>query len=90
VGGALGFCTSCGLSYIAQRARRRRFVEAVCARLIAAGDPVFAVFGAARPRCFGAHVAAHLVELEARDVHVPPAAVRDYIEELDERARVGA
>lgn len=85
----LGFCSACRARYEARTTRRWRFIDLVCARLSAAGDPLFAVFGNG-PRAFGAHVVAHLEELDGDRVHVPAAAVRDYVEELDELARRSA
>lgn len=61
----------------------------MCAGLVAAGDPVFAVFSA-RGGPFGAHVAGHLEAFGAGRLHVPAAAVRDYVDELDEFARRSA
>ncbi len=84
--GELGFCAVCQLRYEAITARRGRLVEALCARLGAIGDPLFAVFGGQRGE-FGAHVLAHLEELNAIDLHVPAAAVEDFVDELDDRAR---
>ncbi len=83
----LGFCAACRASYNFESARRRRFVDAVVDRLVTAGDPLFAIFGSLRPRRFGAHVLAHLEDLDARDLHVPASAVNDYLAELDEAAR---
>lgn len=79
----LGFCWSCEAGYRAQRVTRGHLVATVCARLAAVGDPWFTVFGH-RQRAFGAHVVAHLEELEARSCHVPPGAIADYVQELDE------
>lgn len=85
----LGFCAVCRIEYDERSIRRGRFRRAVCSRLAAAGDPLFVVFGG-RDGTFGAHVAGHLEAFGAARVHVPPAAVRDYIEELDEFAHRSA
>ncbi len=82
--GPLGFCPKCLVRYRTTVVRRRRLVDAVCARL--AGDPLFVAFGG-RPRAFGSHVVAHLEELDAQSLHVPRGAVEDYVAELDETAR---
>jgi len=84
-GAGLGFCSSCRDRYDLNAARRWRLTDVVCARLAASGNPLFAVFGN-RARPFGAHVLAHLEESDARRVHVPEAAVRDYVDELDDVA----
>lgn len=86
--GALGFCAACEVGYLARRLTRQRLATTVCARLRAVGDPLFAVFGG-RPHAFGAHVVAHLEELQAEVCHVPRAAVADYVQEIDEERRAG-
>lgn len=83
--GPLGFCAGCLARYRRTALRRRRLIDLLCTRL--AGDPWFVVFGGRRSRAFGAHVLAHLEESDARSVHVPRAAVEDFVAELDERAR---
>lgn len=82
----LGFCAVCQLRYDAVAVRRGRFIEALCAKLGAIGDPRFAAFGS-RGQELGAHVLAHLEEMNAIDLHVPGAAVCDLVDELDARAR---
>jgi len=67
-------------------AHRGGLVEALCTGLAALGDPLYAAFGARRGE-FGAHVLAHLEELNAIDLHVPAAAVEDFVAELDARAQ---
>lgn len=84
--GELGFCAVCECRYEAVTARRGRMVEALCRRLAALGDPLYAAFGSRRKE-LGAHVLAHLEELNAVDLHVPPAAVEDFVAELDTRAQ---
>ena len=84
--GRLGFCAVCERRYEAVAARRSLLVDALCQRLAAMGDPLFAVFGSRR-RDFGAHVLAHLEEMNAIDLHVPAAAVQDFVAELDAAAR---
>ena len=84
-GGQLGFCATCERRYRAGTARRGRLAEALGAHLAALGNPLAIVFGARR-RDFGAHVLAHLEELDGTDLHVPAAAVDDYLAELDARA----
>lgn len=84
--GGLGFCSVCERRYDAVTARRGRLIEALCTRLAALGDPLYAAFGT-RPEDFGAHVLAHLEELEAIDLHVPAAAIEDFVAELDARRR---
>ncbi|MDQ3630037.1 MAG: hypothetical protein M3417_01915 [Actinomycetota bacterium] len=61
-------------------------VEALCTALAALGDPLYAVFGARR-NDLGAHVLAHLEELNAIEVHVPATAVEDFVAELDARVQ---
>lgn len=84
--GRLRFCVVCERSYEAVTAHRGGLVEALCAALAALGDPLYAAFGARRKE-LGAHVLAHLEELDTIDVHVPAAAVEDFVAELDARAR---
>lgn len=67
---------------------RQRLIASVCARLRAIGDPKFVVFGF-RTHVLGAHVVAHLEELEADACYVPPEAVADYIREIDEARLTG-
>ncbi|CAA9518810.1 MAG: hypothetical protein AVDCRST_MAG53-3161 [uncultured Solirubrobacteraceae bacterium] len=61
-------------------------VELLCAALAALGDPLYTAFGARRKE-LGAHVLAHLEELNAIEVYVPAAAVEDFVAELDARAQ---
>ena len=61
-------------------------MRAICARLAAAGDPLFTAFGG-RGGALGAHVSGHLEAYGIGRLHVPPGAVRDYVDELDEFAR---
>lgn len=82
----LGFCAACALRYDAIALRRGRLVEGLCARLGSIGDPLYAAFGSRR-RELGAHVLAHLEEMNAIDLHVPRAAVADLIGEIDAHAR---
>ena len=84
--GRLGFCRSCDRRYHYAVVRRGRLVDALCARLRTVGDPVFAAFGGQR-HDLGAHVLAHLEELDALNVHVPDGAIEDYVAELDSRLR---
>lgn len=49
---------------------------------------MFTAFGG-RPLAFGAHVVAHLEELQAEACHVPPEAVADYVREIDEARFAG-
>jgi len=84
--GRLGFCSICERRYEAVTARRGRLVEALCRRLAAIGDPLYAAFGTRRKE-LGAHVLAHLEELNAIDLHVPASAVEDFVAELDARAQ---
>lgn len=81
----LGFCAPCRLVYDEGTARRWRFVQGVCARLAAGGDPLFAAFSG-RSAAFGAHVAGHLEASNADSVHVPAEAIEDYVAEIDEIA----
>lgn len=84
----LGFCGPCEVGYHAGRHTRQRLIATVCSRLRAVGDPVFTAFGG-RPLAFGAHVVAHLEELQAEACHVPPEAVADYVREIDEARFAG-
>lgn len=84
--GHLGFCAVCERRYEAVTARRGRLIDALCTELAALGDPLYVAFGA-RHADFGAHVLAHLEELDAIDLHVPAAAVEDFVAELDARAQ---
>lgn len=84
--GPLGFCAACQRRYDHATARRGWLVEALCTRLAQIGDPLFAAFGARRAD-FGAHVLAHLEELDAIELRVPETAVEDFVAELDSRAR---
>lgn len=88
-GAGLGFCPPCRGRYELSAARRGRLTDLICFRLAAVEDPLFALFGG-RPRAFVAHVVAHLEETDATYVHVPKAAVRDYVDELDEGTRTNA
>ena len=85
----LGFCPFCRGTYDDRAARRWWFVESVAARLLARGDPLFTAFGG-RSGAFGAHVAGHLEVLRGGRLHVPRAAVEDYIAEIDEQVRCSA
>ncbi len=58
----------------------------LCAALAALGDPLYTALGARRKE-LGAHVLAHLEELNAIEVYVPAAAVEDFVAELDARAQ---
>lgn len=84
--GRLGFCAECERRYEAVTVLRSRLVEALCAKLASLGDPLYAVFGTRRKE-LGAHVLAHLEELNAMDLHVPASAVEDLVAELDARAQ---
>ncbi|MEJ7894463.1 MAG: hypothetical protein WKF94_17670 [Solirubrobacteraceae bacterium] len=84
--GRLGFCAVCQGRYEAIAARRGQLVEALCTKLVALGDPRFLAFGG-RWRDLGSHVLAHLEELDTMELHVPAAAVEDFVAELDARRR---
>lgn len=65
---------------------RSRLVEALCAKLASLGDPLYVAFGTRRKE-LGAHVLAHLEELDTIALRVPASAVEDLVAELDARAR---
>jgi len=83
--GRLGFCAVCERRYEAITLLRGQLVEALCAKLATLGDPLYAAFGTRRKE-LGAHVLAHLEELNAIDLRVPASAVEDLVAELDARA----
>ncbi len=82
----LGSCAVCERRYQAVKMLRGGVVEALCTKLAAVGDPLHAAFGGRRTE-FGARVLAHFEGFNAIDLHVPAAAVEDFVAELDARAQ---